>query len=64
MANCTKPRPTVYSFDQPLVSEAADSVACLLDVSDNKKGVPGLQYQSLSVNVKSLREQSKISTVL
>ena len=30
---------TSVSFDQPQVSEAADSVACLIDVSDNERGI-------------------------
>ena len=61
VANCSKPRPTSYPFDQPLVSEAADSVACLMNVSDNREGVPGSKYQSPSVNAKSLRELCKLA---
>ena len=35
--SCTKQRP-VYPFDQPWVSEAADSVTCLIDVSGDERG--------------------------
>ena len=46
------PRP-VYPFDQPLVSEAVDSVACLWGISVNMEGGPS--------NVKSLREFCKLT---
>lgn len=48
VASYTKPRP----FDQPLVSEAADSVACLLNVSHKKGGFD---------KVKSSRELCKLT---
>ena len=62
--SCTKQRP-VYPFDQPQVSEAADSVACLIDVSDNKKGgLDPFDHKSVSANVKPLSELCKLAVNL
>ena len=58
--SCTKQRP-MYPFDQPQVSEAADSVACMIDVSDNEReGLDPFGHKSASVNVKPLSELCKL----